>query len=625
MTSLTRQYNSTYPRHVELLAPARDASTAIAAINHGADAIYMGAVAHGARKQAANSIDDVERVVAYAHPFGVRVYVTVNTIVYENEIPQVESLIWELWRIGVDAIIVQDLGITQMNLPPIALHASTQCDIRTPAKARFFQDAGFSQIVLPRELTLDEIRLMRQATDVPLEAFVHGALCVSYSGDCQASLALTGRSANRGECAQICRYKFDLEDGGGKKIITGKHLLSLKDMNRLSQLEAMLDAGVSSFKIEGRLKDEGYVKNVVAAYSEALDTIVKASAGRYRRASRGHARPSFVPDVSRSFNRGFTSYFLAGPRPAPHSLASADTPKWIGEEVGRVQSQRTPRHLVATISTPLHNGDGLGYFGDDGLFCGFRLNRVEGNNLYTASDISVPRGAKLYRNADLEWNRTLEQSAGNRRIYVDMTIRAVGDILSLQIADEDGVEVSVTCGCQPQEARTPQEEARRRVLAKLGDTIFELRGMTDNLNGRFVPSSTLASLRREATDALMNTYLATASVDLRVRPVSDLKMPAPDQLSRHDNIANSLAKRFYCGDMPGNKTVPEAAEVDKHAFSTDRRVMQTRYCLRRELGACLKTEHAAKLPRALYLVSGNTRLELEFDCNKCRMNVMLPR
>ncbi len=290
-------------QYLELLAPAKNKETAIAAIDHGADAVYIGAPSHGARRQAANTLEDIKEVVTYAHRFNVRVYVTVNTIVYDNELADVCELVWNLYSAGVDALIVQDMSLLRMNLPPIALHASTQCDIRTPSKARFLQDAGFSQLVLPRELSLDEIRAFSNAVDIPLEAFVHGALCVSYSGDCQASFLTTGRSANRGECAQICRYKFNLEDSRGNRLIEGKHLLSLKDMNRLDMLQDMADAGISSFKIEGRLKDIGYVKNVVAAYSDALNRIVAASDGKYRRRSRGTCEVTFTPDVTRSFNQ----------------------------------------------------------------------------------------------------------------------------------------------------------------------------------------------------------------------------------------------------------------------------------------------------------------------------------
>lgn len=608
---------------LELLAPARDADTAIAAINHGADAVYMGASGFGARHQASNSVADVARVVEYAHTFGVKVYVTVNTLVYEEETEEVRRLVWELWRIGVDALIVQDMSLLRMHLPPIALHASTQCDIRTPEKAAMLQAAGFSQLVLPRELSLEEIRAMHEAVDVPLESFVHGALCVSYSGDCQASFVLTGRSANRGECAQICRYSFDLEDGAGNKLIRGKHLLSLRDMNRLEMLEDMIDAGVRSFKIEGRLKDPGYVKNVVAAYSRELDRICAASGGRLRRSSLGKAEGGFAPQLTKSFNRGFTSYFLKDTQPAQGSLASFDTPKWIGEPVGTVIAQKDNRTIIAKLTSELHNGDGLGYFDPEGRFTGFRLNRVEGNRLYAASDVAVRRGTQLYRNADTEWEQTVGRSEGVRKIDVEMTLRSLGDRIALEIYEPvTGLRVEQTADCPEQTARTPQEEPRRRVLAKLGDTPYRLAGVTDRLGDRFVPSSVLTQLRRDAVETFSQCRAATYRTDLRRKDDPEaLHRLTPAAMTRHDNVANSLAEEFYRQECKVEGEMPKAIEVDGIGSDGDRRVMQTRYCLRRELGACLRTAEGGKYPKQLYLSTPSARLRLEFDCRRCIMNI----
>ena len=612
------------PVAVELLAPARNAEVAIAAINHGADAVYMGAHSHGARSQAANSLDDIRRVVDYAHRFRVRVYVTVNTIVYDDEIAAVERLVWELYAAGVDALIVQDMGLLEMNLPPIALHASTQCDIRTPAKARFLQDAGFSQLVLPRELSLDEIRAFRKEVSVPLEAFVHGALCVSYSGDCQASFVTTGRSANRGECAQICRYRFNLEDADGNKIVSGKHLLSLRDMNRIDALGDMLEAGVTSFKIEGRLKDVAYVSNVVAAYSRALDAVIAENPGKWRRASSGISKHSFTPDVSKSFNRGFTPYFLRDVSPLKGALASFDSPKWIGEKVGVVLSVPTPRSIRARMEVPLENGDGLGYFNADGEFCGFRLNRVDGDRLMAASDVAPQRGAVLYRNSSKSWNDVIAKDASYRAIPVEMILRIAGDSLVLEIADADGTYVTAVVPIEMQQARTPQCQARYNVLAKLGDTEFRLAGLKDECGDIFVPASLLASLRREAVELLRREYAATYRFDRRRPAVAALRLPDGYSLSRHDNIANRLAARFYAGvsdvvigEMPmAYECKPPVADGEY------RRVTNTRYCLRRELGACLKTPSGRDLPSPLFITSGNTRFRLDFDCMNCRMSVM---
>ncbi len=383
---------------LELLAPARNADIAIAAIQAGADAIYIGPDSHGARRAAANSVADIARVVEAAHPFGVKVYATVNTIVYDDEIADVERLVRELYRVGVDALIVQDLGLLRADLPPIDLHASTQCDIRTPAKARWLHSLGFSRVVPARELSLDELRAIHEADPgVEIEAFVHGALCVSYSGDCRASAMAGGRSANRGECAQICRLPFNLTDADGNILVRDKHLLSLRDLNRSESIGAMADAGVSSFKIEGRLKEADYVVNAVAHYSRILDRIVAESGGRYERASAGRSRCSFTPDPSKAFNRGFTPYFLTGRAPRG-GIAAIHTPKAMGENVGTVTAS-TDRTITARLTANLANGDGLGYFDASGKFCGFRLNRVDGNTLYPAPPQRIPPGPPRFRNS----------------------------------------------------------------------------------------------------------------------------------------------------------------------------------------------------------------------------------
>lgn len=607
---------------VELLAPARNAEVAKVAIDHGADAVYMGASSHGARQQAANSIDEIREVVDYAHRFNVKVYVTVNTIVYDDELEGVRSLVWQLYAAGVDALIVQDMSLLKMDLPPIALHASTQCDIRTPEKAQFMQDVGFAQLVLPRELSFDEIRRYREAVTVPLEAFVHGALCVSYSGDCQASYLTTGRSANRGECAQICRYKFDLEDADGRKIVQGKHLLSLKDMNRLAQLSDMLEAGVSSFKIEGRLKDANYVKNVVSAYSQALNSIVAANPDKYRRGSRGLCQYSFTPNLEKSFNRGYTSYFLTQTTPSVHALASIDSPKWVGEKVGKVVRPISPRLVAATLNQPLENGDGLGYFDENGEFCGFRLNRADGNRLFSASDIAPARGTVLYRNSDKRWNEMLERKTSRRVIGVDMRLCAVDNVLSLEVSDADGVAVVASKLFEPQQAKSPQTDARANTLGKLGDTEFALMNLADELGNLFVPASVLTALRREAIDLMRETYKATYRYDRRRKAVDDLRLPEGYEVTRHDNISNHISAKFYMDLQPSGGVKAKAVEVSVQP-KDEIRVMQSRYCIRRELGACLKTEGKGKLPSPIYLVSGNLRFRVDCDCRNCRMNVIL--
>ncbi len=609
------------PTEIELLAPARDAATAIAAIDHGADAVYMGAASFGARAQAGNPVEEIAAVARHAHRFGARVYVTVNTIIYDHELEEARRLIWDLWRADVDAVIVQDLALTRMEgLPPIALHASTQCDTRDPEKARFLAQCGFTRLVLARELTLDEIRRIREAVDTDLEVFVHGALCVSYSGDCQASLAITGRSANRGECCQVCRFKFNLEDNAGNTLVKGKHLLSLRDMNRLDNLEALLDAGATSLKIEGRLKDEAYVKNVVGAYRRKLDSIIAAHPDRYRRASYGR---TFTPDPALSFNRGFTNYFLTSPSPAAGSLATFDSPKWIGTKVGKVTGRaQGGKAINATLYKPLNNGDGLGFYTRDGEFRGFRLNRVDGDRLYPAGDITVPPGAILYRNADKERADILASKTATRKLAVEMELKWTGNQVTLSLRDETGLEVTVAEEAERQEARSPQEERRRKELEKLGDTIFHAASVTDLCGQSFIPASTLGRLRRNGAQMLDIARQTTHRRELPGKPSVDVMLPQGKQLSRHDNIANHVAADFYASlSCQAASSIPKAMETTgKPAGET--RVMETRYCLRREMGACLKNKEGNKLPSPLYLTSEGKRFRLDFDCRNCRMQVV---
>ncbi|MDE7389184.1 MAG: U32 family peptidase [Muribaculaceae bacterium] len=460
------------PYSVELLAPARDREVAIEAIRHGADAVYMGASSHGARAAAANSLADIAAVAEYAHRFRARIYVTLNTLVYDSELKQVESLIRDLYRIRVDALIVQDLGILRLDIPPIALHASTQCDIRTPEAARFMQDLGFSQIVLPRELSIDEIRAMREAVDVPLEAFIHGALCVSYSGDCYASQLHTGRSANRGACAQLCRLPYTLTDATGCVLVRDKHLLSLRDLNRLDDLSELISAGVSSLKIEGRLKDAGYVKNVVAAYDRRLRQL------GVPRTSVGEASVDFEPDVARSFNRGFTSYFLSDPRPA--SIASIHSPKSIGTPIAKVSAVKGRAITIRGVKEPLANGDGLTFISGSGAAAGFRVNRVESPTVIHTAELppsGLTPGTILYRNFDKVFSDRLNSPTARRTIGLHMMLRRCQGQLCLEA---DGVTVAISAP-DKQIARTPQTEARLRVLSKLGGTDYRLESLDDSL------------------------------------------------------------------------------------------------------------------------------------------------
>ena len=603
------------PALIELLAPARDADIAIAAIDHGADAVYMGASHHGARADATNTLDDVGRACDYAHRFGAKIYATVNTLIYDDELMEVERLVHDLYRIGVDALIVQDLGLLRLDLPPIALHASTQCDLRTPEKAQFLEALGFSQLVMARELTLDEIAAIRRVTTVPLEAFVHGALCVSYSGRCAISQVLKGRSANRGECAQLCRLPYDLVDGKGRVIVEGKHLLSLRDMARHDRLEQMMAAGVSSFKIEGRLKDMGYVKNVVAYYRHAIDQVIGRYPDRYSRASQGTAELTFEPALEKSFNRGFTHYFLDERRPQDgSSMASIDTPKSQGEYLGRAL-RCNGNTLKIDTKASLANGDGLSFTDAHGQFSGARVNRALGNGtVLLREQADIGRGTPIYRTADKAFNDLLAKPSASRTIAVDAQLRYTGGMLTLTLADERSNRVTHTVECDLQPASKPQGDRQVAELGKLGGTIYRLRE-AQVPGDIFVPASLLARLRRETIDLLDRNHRITRPIDKR-RP-EDMAAPCPiTTLSPADNVANHLAEQLYRDH--GVTDIAPALEAGTPVTDTTP-LMHTRYCLRRQLGACLKGKRADSLPRDLYLKTGNTLLKVNCDCKNCEM------
>ena len=480
----------------ELLAPAKNKEIAFAAIDCGADAVYIGAQRFGARAAAGNSVADICQLCDYARPFGVKVYVTVNTIIYDDELEATQQLIHQLYEAGVDAILVQDMGILQMDIPPIALHASTQTDNRSVQKLKWLQQLGFQRVVLARELSVDEIsEIHREVPDMPLEVFVHGALCVSYSGLCYASQYCFGRSANRGACAQFCRMKFDLLDAEGRELEHQRYLLSLKDMNQSQHLDALIHAGATSFKIEGRLKDINYVKNVVAAYSQRLDAFIAQHPDQYCRASKGHCTYSFTPNLQKTFNRGFTTYFLRGRQP---DIFSPDTPKAMGEYVGYVKELRRDSFNVAGTAS-FANGDGLCYINNVRALEGFRVNRAEGNRLYPQQmPQNLHAGMALYRNNDQEMERQLSRKSSERKIPLLMRLEATSDGFALSAGAS-----KVTIACEHQQAEKPQRDNIIRQLSKLGGTPYECSGveLPDDFN-YFIPSSFLSELRRQLTDAL---------------------------------------------------------------------------------------------------------------------------
>lgn len=620
------------PVKLELLAPARDAATALAAISHGADAVYMGGPAFGARSAAGNSIADIKRVVEAAAPFGVKVYVTLNTILYDNELEPARRLVQELYDAGVDALIVQDMALLEMDIPPIELHASTQCDTRTPDKAAMLARAGFSQIVLPREFSLRQIaEAAKAAPDAAMEVFVHGALCVSYSGDCQAGFVTAGRSANRGCCPQVCRLEFRLTDSSGATVAppdggrASRHWLSLADMNRLASLAELAEAGARSFKIEGRLKNASYVKQVTAAYSAALDRLVAESEGRYRRASHGRSVARFVPDLSACFNRGFTPYFLHDG--ADTKVSSTLTPKWTGPRVATF-TRRMGNALRIKGDAAIAAGDGLGWFGPDGIFHGFRVNRAEGDMIFPApkSDVPATPGTVLYRNLDTAVEASLSRGdSATRTIAVDAMLSADTDgHVTLRMTDSRGMEAEIRAeGTFSDAARNDQTDYRRDIFGRLGGTPYSLASYLDGIPQTFVPAKELTALRREAIAALDRRWEARPRTGGRRACALGPDTFAGQKLSYHDNVSNRLSERFYQS---------RGATVEQHALETEPRkgplrVMTTRYCLRREQGACLKDpEGARRLPPGdLFLEAPAGHLRLHCDCKNCQMHIFIDR
>ena len=602
-------------RKIELLSPAKDLNCGIEAVNHGADAVYIGAPKFGARAAAGNSLEDIRTLCDYAHQFGVRVYVALNTILKEDELEEAQRLVWSLYEAGADALIVQDMALMQMDLPPVPLHASTQTDNRTVEKVHFLEQAGFTQVVLARELSLDEIRRIASETDVALEVFVHGALCVSFSGQCYLSAALSGRSANRGECAQYCRLPYTMVDADGKIIADNKHLLSLKDMNRADELEALMDAGVSSFKIEGRLKDVSYVKNVTAYYRKKLDEILKRRP-EYVRVSSGVSRYTFTPQVEKSFNRGFTSFYLHGRTP---DVTAFDTPKSLGEFVGTVKEIRGNSFTVAGL-TPLNNGDGLVFFNARGELDGFRVNRVVDNRVYPQEMPRLSPKMKLYRNYDQQFEKLLSKPSAVRKIGVSMTFTDNPGGFSLEMEDGSGARITVARLFAKELAEKEQTDNIRVQLAKLGNTLFEAEKIEVNLTDNwFVPSSLLADMRREAVNLLLSDRRIRYPRELSRKPDSVAKPLFPhQQLTYLGNVANTRARSFY--QEHGVKTIDPAFELKAPDHVP---LMFSKHCLRYSMGWC-PTYQKKKSPfrEPYYLLYKEVRLRLMFDCKHCQMLVL---
>ncbi|MBP6965373.1 MAG: U32 family peptidase [Armatimonadetes bacterium] len=596
---------------IELLAPAKDVECGIAAIDSGADAVYIGAARFGARESAGNNLDDIAELVRHAHKFWAMVYVTVNTLLRDDEIPQAVQMIEQLHVLGIDGLIIQDAGLLECDLPPIPLIASTQMHNNTPERVAFLGQIGFRRAILARELTLDEISAIRAATDIELEFFVHGALCVCYSGQCYLSYALGGRSGNRGQCAQPCRKPYTLIDRNGKMLEYRKHLLSLRDLSLSGSLRDLIEAGVCSFKIEGRLKDKAYVTNVVSYYRRELDKL------GVQRVSSGRSTIDFAPDLTRTFNRGYTDYFLHG---RTEKIGSPDTPKMIGEPIGPVLKV-SRRDVMIDTAIPLHNGDGITWFDRQCRLRGTVVNGVKGRTIVTDKPVSIEPGTMLYRNHDHEFLARLEKSRPERKIEIRLALRETPDGLELTAVDENGNTAEFALPCEKEAAQKPEQalESIRRQLGKTGGTDFEASEVNFELaEVPFVPISALNTIRRGVLEALAKVRESNRPI-VRGGPVrSDFPYPATE-LTFEGNVLNSKAEEFY--RRHGVTKIEPAAESGLDMRG--RRVMTTRYCIKHQFGLCPK-DGAQKLKEPLTLVNeqGNT-LELRFDCAGCLMEVYL--
>ncbi|MEW6479195.1 MAG: U32 family peptidase [Pseudomonadota bacterium] len=630
------------PHQLELLAPARDAEIGIEAVNHGADAVYIGGPGFGARATADNSVQDIARLVQHAHRFNSRIFVTMNTILRDDELEPARKLAWQLYDAGVDALIIQDMGLLEIDLPPIQLHASTQTDIRTPEKARFLQDAGLSQIVLARELTLQQIAAIDAALgpkDAPgraiLEFFVHGALCVAYSGQCYISHAHTGRSANRGDCSQACRLPYEVKDSQGRIVAHDKHVLSMKDNNQSDNLRQIIDAGVRSFKIEGRYKDMAYVKNITAHYRVLLDEILEERP-ELGRASSGECTFFFRPDPDQNFNREFTDYFVNGRK---EDIGAFDTPKNPGRPIGYVTATGVNFVELQTDdpATVIHNGDGLCYLDLQKELVGLQINRAEAVNrkglwrVFPKDPMEgfkdLRKGVQVNRNRDMDWVRGLEKKSAERRIGAWLRLEESASGLTLTVTDEDGHSGQATLPGPLQDAKDPNqaENKLRENLSRLGDTLFQPLDVALNLNGpRFVPASQLNALRREAVERLEATRAAAWHRLPRAKPVEP-PVPYPeDTLSYLANVFNHKARDFYA--KHGVKVI--AAAYESHEEEGEVSLMITKHCVRFSLSLCPKQAKGVTgvqgtvKAEPMQLINGKEKLTLRFDCKPCEMHVV---
>lgn len=602
---------------IELLSPAKNTETGIAAINCGADAVYIGAFNFSARKAASNSLADIETLVMYAHKYRAKVYVTINTILYDDELAEVRKMIFRLFEMGVDAIIIQDFGILEMDLPPIPIHASTQMNNRSVEHIQFLEKTGFSRVILARELSLQQIANIHQNTNIELECFVHGALCVCYSGRCYMSQTIGGRSANRGECAQACRLPYNLLDARGNMLLKDKYLLSLKDLNLSSNIDDMIEAGVSSFKIEGRLKDIAYVKNVTGYYRNVIDEFLSRNSN-YCKASQGNVNLGFEPNLYYSFNRGFTDYFTQTRR---DSVVSLNTPKSVGQFIGTVEHVGRGFIKIDTKQI-LTNGDGLCFFDANDQLQGLKADKIDGSDIFFSSNETVPLGVAIYRNYNHAFTKLLDNARTNRTLPVDMLLFEAENSIKLRATDTENNSATVVVACEKEISQKGQQifDVYRKQLSKTGDTIFEANDIQIQFsNNWFIPISIINEARRQVLILLESVRQQTYSTakgsikkDLIEYPISMVDFTT--------NIANRKARDFF--EKRAVTVTENAIEIAPRRGETT--VMTTKYCIRHELNMCLKkTDKSKKQPATpLYIENKFGRFRLLFNCDECEMQIV---
>ncbi len=606
-------------KKIEILAPAKNLVQGIAAINAGADAVYIGAPMYGARTNATNSIADISEMVRYAHLFNAQVFVVVNTILYNEELEDCRKLIWRLYEIGVDALIIQDMGILEMKLPPIVLHASTQANNRDPKHVKFLHDAGIHRVVLARELNLDQIKEISEATDVELEFFVSGALCVSFSGNCYMSVANGERSANRGSCAQNCRLPYDLVDGNGTVLKQSSHLLSIKDLDLSDQLPNLIEAGITSFKIEGRLKDIVYVKNNVSYLRQRLDAFLEKNVDKYQKASSGKTFYNFAPKMDRSFNRGYTDYFV---NKRKEKIGSWETPKSQGQYIGKVIDIKANGYVIENHDT-LNQGDGLFFINAHGEADGAQINIIVNDIVVLNAEKPLEMGIEIYRNSDAEFIKLVEQEkSAIRKISIQLVFSETAEGFLLWAKDEDGYEVTEKINFEKIPAKTPEMAINGITtnLSKTGNTVFVVNDIQVQLSQPyFLPAATINDLRRKVLDQLTETRIN--KYQRKEHTIEKTQHPYPVQeLDFTYNVSNQLARNFY--QRHGVTEIEKAFELQWDPGKS--RVMTTKYCVKYELGKCARFQRATmgeKVVEPLTLRQGDLQYKLKFNCKPCEMEI----